>query len=166
MSRRCRACCWFVVRWGFCWHPLWRLRGACVAPVRGGSHFLCRRSAAKKVTKESGLTPPVLVRTHGPPTSPCLARKRAGMGSLSMCSSIVSSASYIRRITKDIEVSGPRAANLCRSSRHTRQRPHWAGKSTRLASRRFSFAARRPTQSLPHRARGHVMSRAATWKRE
>jgi hypothetical protein len=30
--------------------------------MRGGSHFLCRRAAAKKVTKESGLTPPILDR--------------------------------------------------------------------------------------------------------
>jgi hypothetical protein len=34
----------------FRWHPRWRLRGAGVAPVRGGTYFLCGGAAAKKVT--------------------------------------------------------------------------------------------------------------------
>src|SRR6516225_333883 len=45
-----------------CWHPLWRLRGAGVAPVRGGSHFLCppRGLPSGRQRKESGLTPLIL----------------------------------------------------------------------------------------------------------
>jgi hypothetical protein len=34
-------------------------------------------TAAKKVSKESGLTPPILVFTHGPPTSPFFSPQHA-----------------------------------------------------------------------------------------
>ena len=70
--RRCLVCFFFR------WHPLSCLRGAGVVPVRGGgTYFLCSRAAAKKVSKESGRTPPVLVFTHGLTTSPCFAPLRA-----------------------------------------------------------------------------------------
>jgi hypothetical protein len=39
-------------------------------------------AAAKKVGKESGLTPPVPVFSHGPPTSPSFARQRIELMSL------------------------------------------------------------------------------------
>jgi hypothetical protein len=52
-----------------CWRRTWLFsygvglslhsyRSISFAPVRGGTYFLCRRAAAKKVGKESGLQPP------------------------------------------------------------------------------------------------------------
>ena len=67
---------WFCVLWR---HP----RFAFVIhalPLCGAA--LTFFAAAKKVSKESGLTPPARVPTHGPPTSPCFTRQLSGSFSL------------------------------------------------------------------------------------
>ena len=57
------------------------LCGAAVTFFVPQGDFL-RGASAKKVTKESGLTPPMLVLTHGPSTSPSFARQRIDPRSL------------------------------------------------------------------------------------
>jgi hypothetical protein len=52
----------------FRWHPRWRLRGAGVAPVRGGTYFSLQRQ--RKVGKRKPLTPPARIGTRGPPQRP------------------------------------------------------------------------------------------------
>ncbi|TXC82470.1 hypothetical protein FRZ40_18535 [Paraburkholderia azotifigens] len=53
----------------FGWHPRFRI-GLLALPLCGAA--LTFFAAAKKVSKESGLTPPVLVIACGPPTGPAL----------------------------------------------------------------------------------------------
>ncbi|TXC79171.1 hypothetical protein FRZ40_32695 [Paraburkholderia azotifigens] len=51
------------------WHPRFRI-GLLALPLCGAA--LTFFAAAKKVSKESGLTPPILVFACGPPTGPAL----------------------------------------------------------------------------------------------
>ncbi|TXC82845.1 hypothetical protein FRZ40_20690 [Paraburkholderia azotifigens] len=67
-------CFWLVsaLSFGFfccCWHPRFRI-GLLALPLCGAA--LTFFAAAKKVSKESGLTPPILVVACGPPTGPAL----------------------------------------------------------------------------------------------
>jgi hypothetical protein len=69
-SRRGRCRCVFAFALAFAM----RLRGAGVAPVRGGTYFSLQRQ--RKVGKRKPLTPSVLVSSHGPSTSPHFTRQR------------------------------------------------------------------------------------------
>ena len=64
---------WFVCL-GFRWRPLC-VSGLPLLPLCGAA--LTFFAAAKKVSKESGLTPPVLISTHGLSTSPQFLRQPA-----------------------------------------------------------------------------------------
>jgi hypothetical protein len=69
-GRHLLCCCsgsYFLVVLRFRWHPRCRA-GAQASPLCGAA--LTFFAAAKKVSKESGYTPPILVFAHGPSTSP------------------------------------------------------------------------------------------------
>ena len=125
--------------------------------MRDGTYFLC---PAKKVSKESGLTTPILVFTHGLSTSPCFAWRRAGLGSLQAswrmphplrtpAQGLTTSNVLGRFAANSVQVVGPH--------RH-RAAPAPVGASRREGS----CAVRTPTQSLPHRELEYSTSRAAT----
>src|SRR6516164_8334920 len=122
--------------------------GAGVAPVRGGSHFLCRCKESNQRKRAHTANP---FFTHVPPTSPYFARQRAGVGSLPTYPIVASPASCIRRIANGIERFRPHCGKLCVGCRTT-QGSAYVLLAHCLVSRRFSCAVRRPTHSLPHRA--------------
>jgi len=135
----------------FCWHPRC-VFGLPVLPLCGAA--LTFFAAAKKVSKESGLTPPVPVFTHGPSTSPWLARQRASPCSLPTFYANASPASCARILTNTTEPPPPICGKLCVGCRTTE-----VGAPNFLA-RTLCFAARKPTHRLPQMGGGKAMTLA------
>jgi hypothetical protein len=87
-----------------------RLPGAGVAPVRGGTYFICRRKESEQ--RRAGSHRQSLTITHGPQTSPCFAPQRADSGSLPTYSRSAPPASCVRTAAGGIECFRPPCGKL------------------------------------------------------
>jgi hypothetical protein len=119
-----------------------RLRGAGVAPVRGGTYFSLQRQ--RKVGKRKPLTPPAPVPTHGP-QRPHTSRRSAPASVSCQCA-------YQRRTRFTHPYSKQPRHTVRAALRQILGRPscrtghHWcAGVFVRAPT----STARQPTQSLP-----------------
>jgi hypothetical protein len=131
----------------FCARPLrasgLRLRGAGVAPVRGGTYFSLQRQ--RKVGKRKPLTPPVLVLTQRAPNVPTLSTAAHSLTRAANALTSASPTSHIRTRNSHLACSKPPCGKLCVGRRTAQDTigPRW------VSFRALPYTARYPT----HRCR-------------
>ena len=108
----------------YCWHPRF-VSGSLVLPLCGAAPTFF--AAAKKVGKESGLTPPARVIAHGPPTSPLFKPQCAGPSTLPAHCLSASPASIIRSSANRVGRHAPSCGKRCAGCRtaHGCARTHY-----------------------------------------